>query len=543
MRHLPFAGFIIFILTGCGMQKTNCDLILHTGVIYTVDSSMTIAQAVAIKDGRIIAVGTDTDIRSSYASEKNVNLDGKTVYPGFIDPHCHFYGYGTTLRNADLTGTSSWDDVLQKITQHQKYTPSEWVLGRGWDQNDWKDKSYPTKERLDELFPKKPVMLTRIDGHAVIGNSVALKMAGINAESSIAGGEILELDGILTGVLIDNAADSLKRLVPDPSPAELANMLLRAQRNCFAVGLTSVGDAGLKKNVIDAIDSLHQSGDMNMRVYAMVEGETENFTHYLKTGPIKNDHLNVRSVKVYADGALGSRGALLLEPYSDDPTNTGLLLNTEEFLRGMYKVAFENGYQVCTHCIGDSAVRKVVSLYSEILTPKNDLRWRIEHAQVVHPEDQERMKGLSIVPSVQGTHATSDMYWAEQRLGPERVKYAYAYKDLLNVNGWIPNGSDFPIENINPLYGFYAAVARKDHKGFPDGGFQPKNALSKEEALKAMTIWAAKAQFEEAEKGSIEVGKFADMVVLDTDIMKCNIEQAWKAKVLTTYSGGSVMFD
>jgi len=306
------------------------------------------------------------------------------------------------------------------------------VLGRGWDQNDWEDHSYPTKESLDELFPQKPVMLTRIDGHAVIGNSVALKLAGINLETSISGGEILTEDGVLTGVLIDNAADSLKKTVPEPSESEIASMLLQAQSNCFKVGLTSVGDAGLKRNVIDLIDSLHVSGDLKMRVYAMIEGEEANFNHYLETGPIKTDHLNIRSVKLYADGALGSRGALLLEPYSDEPENQGLLLNSEEKLSHFYKLAFENGFQVCTHCIGDSATKKVVGLYSEFLTPKNDLRWRIEHAQVVHPEDQKRMKKLAVVPSIQATHATSDMYWAEERLGSDRIKYAYAYKDLLS---------------------------------------------------------------------------------------------------------------
>jgi hypothetical protein len=279
-----------------------------------------------------------------------------------------------------------------------------------------------------------------------------------------------------------------------------------------------------------------------MRIYAMIEGELENFQHFLQRGPIKTSLLNVRSVKVYADGALGSRGALLLQPYEDEPENSGLLLNTEEFLSDIYQQAYDNGFQVCTHCIGDSASRTVINLYAKYLDQGNDLRWRIEHAQVVHPQDQANLKRYSIIPSVQSTHATSDMYWADKRLGSERIGYAYAYQDLLQTNGWIPNGSDFPIEDINPLFGFYAAVARKDHSGFPESGFQIENALTREQALRAMTIWAAKAQFEENEKGSIEVGKLADLVVLDRDIMKCDLSETRKARVLTTYSSGNKVF-
>ena len=524
-------------------DKTTVDTILHNGSIQTVDDSMTVVQAMAIHDGNVVALGSNENVLSSYSSSGLIDLEGKNVLPGLIDPHCHFYGYGMSLRNADLRGTSSWEEVLEVVQKHQKANPTGWVLGRGWDQNDWEKKDYPTNEKLDALFPDQPVALTRIDGHAVIANSAALKVAGFNSETLIDGGEVVLEGGELTGVLIDNAVDSLKRLIPEPTSEEQKTEILKAQENCFTVGLTSVGDAGLKWQTIKLIDSIQQTGDLKMRVYAMIESATEDLDTILPDGPLLTDRLSVRSVKIYADGALGSRGALLLEDYTDRPGHKGLLLHPENELSSIMELAHEHGFQVCSHGIGDGAVRTILNLYQHFLNGKNDLRWRIEHSQIVHPDDQKTMAELNVVPSVQPTHATSDMYWAEERLGPDRIKYAYAYKDLLKLNGWIPNGSDFPIESINPIFGFYAAIARQDQNGWPEDGFQIENALSREGALRAMTIWAAKAQFQEAEIGSLEVGKRADLVLVDRDILEDNQADLFKTKVLLTMVNGEVVYE
>lgn len=524
-------------------DKTAVDTIIHNGLIQTVDDSLSVVQAIAILDGNVVGLGSNEEVMAAFSTSNMIDLEGKNALPGLIDPHCHFYGYGMSLRNADLRGTSNWDEVLEIVKEHQKTTPTGWVLGRGWDQNDWDVKEYPTNEKLNELFPDQPVVLTRIDGHAVIANATALNAAGFTNEPLIDGGEVILKDGELTGVLVDNAVDSLKRLIPEPTNEEQKAGMLKAQKNCFEVGLTSVGDAGLKWQTILLIDSIQQSQELKMRMYAMIESATEDLDTILPKGPLLTERLSVRSVKIYADGALGSRGALLLEDYTDRPGHKGMLLHPENELSSIMELAHEHGFQVCSHGIGDGAVRTILDLYEPFLTGQNDLRWRIEHSQIVHPQDQKRMAELSVVPSVQPTHATSDMYWAEERLGPDRIKYAYAFNDLLQLNGWIPNGSDFPIESINPMFGFYAAVARKDQKGWPENGFQMENALTGEDALRAMTIWAAKAQFQEGEIGSLEVGKRADLVVVDRDILKDDQADLFKTSVLLTMVNGEVVFD
>ncbi len=523
-------------------DRSIVDTILFNGAIQTVDDSMTVVQAIAIHNGSIAEVGTTEDILAAYKATETIDLKGKNVYPGFIDPHCHFYGYGLTLRNADLSATSNWDEVLTIIKDHQTASPSYWVLGRGWDQNDWDIKEYPINEKLNQLFPDRPAVLTRIDGHAVIANSVALQIAGFSTSTAIEGGELIKANGQLTGVLIDNAVDSLRSMIPEPTEEEQANSLLKAQENCFAVGLTTVGDAGLKWKTIGMIKRLQEKGDLKMRVYAMIESATEDLDTILPSGPLLTDLLSVRSVKIYADGALGSRGALLLEEYTDRPGHQGLLLHPEENLNTIIEQAHQHGFQVCTHGIGDGAVRTILRLYAPYLKGKNDLRWRIEHSQIVHPDDQKVMARLNVIPSVQTTHATSDMYWAEERLGSARIKYAYAYNDLLNLNGWIPNGSDFPIEHINPMFGFYAAVTRQDQKGWPEKGFQMENALSKEDALRAMTIWAARSQFQENELGSLEPGKKADLVILDRNIIESKSNDLYNTEVLATMINGEFVY-
>jgi predicted amidohydrolase YtcJ len=541
--------FRIFVLISM-IQLTACtpmekaDLIIKNANIYTVDQNFSKAEAIAIKDGKILAIGTSDAITSKYEASQVYDLDGKPVYPGFIDAHCHFLGYGVgLLRRADLVGTTSFEDVIEKVkAHHEKFPEAFWIEGRGWDQNDWEVKEFPTKAKLDEAFPDNPVYLTRIDGHAALVNSKALELAGIDASTKIDGGDVILKDGQPTGVLIDNAMELVSAIIPEPSDEAVAAALKAAEKNCFEVGLTGVHDAGLPKREVKIIDSLQKAGELSMPMYVMLSPSKENLETYVENGPYKTDRLNVRSIKLYADGALGSRGAKMIEDYSDDHGNSGLILTPPDTIRMICRKAIENGYQINTHAIGDSANRLMLELYGEHLKGQNDKRWRIEHVQIISPEDFKKFNQYSIVPSAQPTHATSDMYWAEDRVGHERIKGGYAYKDLLAQTGWIPLGTDFPIEHINPMYTFYAAVERKDQKGWPEDGFNPENALSREETLKGMTIWAAMAAFEENEKGSLEPGKYADFVVLEKDIMEIPGNELYDVKVLKTFLRGEEVF-
>jgi predicted amidohydrolase YtcJ len=552
--------FLIFsiVLFSC-TQKQQVDLIVHHAVVYTVDSSFSTVESFAVKDGKFIAVGKNEDILNHFEAKEMIDAKGQAVYPGFIDSHCHFYGYGKGLQELDLTGTKSFEEVVEKVKEYSKTNTNEWIIGRGWDQNDWDVKEFPSRKKLDSLFPSIPVFLKRIDGHAALANAEALKRGNIKKWIRIEGGTIVTNPDIkykditnipfesLTGVLIDNAVDLVETIIPKPNKENIFKSLLLAQKNCFEVGLTTVDDAGLEKNSVDAIDELHKTGELKMRIYAMLTDNKENFDYYLNKGIYKTERLNVRSFKCYADGALGSRGACLIHHYSDKTNERGFLLRTPAYYDSIATQLAEKGFQMNTHCIGDSAARLISNIYLNHLISNStaspaplSYRWRIEHAQVVAKNDFKFYSG--IIPSVQPTHATSDMYWAKDRLGEERIKYAYAYNDLLNACGVIALGTDFPVENINPFYTFYAAVARKDLKGFPNGGFQSENALSRENTLKGMTIWGAYANFEEKEKGSIEADKFADFILVDTDIMKCAIEKVPASKVVATFVNGEKVY-
>jgi predicted amidohydrolase YtcJ len=541
-KIIPFLSLlsILFLMSNCTSNKA--DLIVYNAKVYTVDDNFSMAEAFAIGDGRILAVGKNLEIMDKFEAKKEIDLLGHYVYPGLIDAHCHFFSYGLDLQTADLTGTKSFSQILEILQEHSRKFPAEWIIGRGWDQNDWEIKEFPSNEKLDELFPGKPVLITRIDGHAALASSEALQRAGLNPGMEVTGGTIFARNGKLTGLLVDNAIGLVSKIIPEPSLEEKSAGLLKAQENCFAVGLTGVHDAGLDYEDLRLIDSLQKAGLLKMRIYGMLEPGRKNFEEYMYKGIYKTDHLNVRSLKLYADGALGSRGALLLEPYTDDPGNYGLLTTDPDNLINNCIEAYQFGYQVNTHCIGDSANRLILKIYSDILKGENDKRWRIEHAQVVHPDDFIQFRKYNIIPSVQPTHATSDMYWADERLGEKRLPGAYAFKKLLEQNGWIPNGSDFPVESINPVYGFYAAVSRKDFEGYPEGGFMPEQRLTREEALRAMTIWAAKAAFEEIEKGSIEPGKFADFIVTYSDLMNIPEQEIPHVKIRLTFSGGEQVY-
>lgn len=530
------------ILAACSGKK-KVDAIYHHGTVYTVDSTFSVAEAFAVKDGRIVAVGSNPELLTSYEANETVDLQGKPVYPGFIDAHCHFYYYGLNIQQANLIGTMSFREVANKLVEHAKTQKEGWLEGRGWDQNDWEVKEFPDRTSLDSLFPDRPVVIKRVDGHAVLANGKALELAGITVDTKVSGGAIGTAKGKTTGILVDNAMELVYKVMPKTNVQLATQALITAQQNCFAAGLTTVDDAGLEKETVQLIDSLQQRKELKMRIYAMLTPSKENKDHFFAKGPLRTERLSACSFKVYADGALGSRGACLLAPYSDRPKEQGFLLHSIGYFDSLAAALYKYGFQMNTHCIGDSSNRHILNLYGAVLKGKNDKRWRIEHAQVVNKADFTKFKQFDIIPSVQPTHATSDMYWVKDRLGEERVKGAYAYQQLCEDAGLVANGSDFPVEDINPLYGFYAAVVRKDQKGFPANRFQPESKLSREQALRGMTIWAAYSNFEEKQKGSIEVGKVADFVILDDDLLKASDNNLFKIKVLKTYLSGEKVYD
>ncbi len=530
---------MLSLIISCANKK-NVDGIVTNAKVYTVNDTFNTIESFAFSDGKIVATGTSKEILDKFSSSEILNMKGKTVVPGLIDAHCHFYGLGLQQQRVDLTGTKSFDEVVQRVVAFQKENKLSFVTGRGWDQNDWEVKEFPTKKKLDVLFPSTPVIIRRIDGHALLANQAAIDLSGVTTTTPISGGEMLLKDGKLTGVFIDNPMELIEAIVPTPSKETKIKALKAAEKINFANGLTTIDDAGLSKETIELIDSLQQSGALKIRIYAMVSVSDENIDHFTKKGIIKTDRLNVRSFKIYADGALGSRGAALKKPYHDKHNHYGAMVTPINKLEEYAQKIAKSSYQMNSHAIGDSANYVMLKTYSDALKGKKNKRWRIEHAQVTDPSDFDYFK--NILPSVQPTHATSDMYWAEDRLGEERVKNAYAYKELLKRYGKIALGTDYPIEQVNPMLTFYAAVARKDLNNFPKDGFQMENALSRVETLKGMTIWAAYANFEEEEKGSIEVGKLADFTILDTDIMQIDEAEIPKTKVLATYINGEKVY-
>ena len=536
MKYLGSLLLIVFLVS-C-QKKQKVDTIVINANVYTVNDNFDKVESFAIKDGKFVDVGNSLDIQNTFEADTIIDAQGQTIIPGLIDAHCHFYGLGLDQKSVNLVGTKNFDEVVQRIIDFQNENNLKYIKGFGWDQNDWEEKEFPNNKLLNALFPDTPISLSRIDGHAVLCNQAALDLGSVTTESKIEGGEVVVKNGELTGILVDNAENLVMNFWPKISRDDTVEALLTAQKICTDLGLTTVDDAGLNREAIEIIDSLQQTGDLKIRVYAMVSASKGNLDYYLNKGIIKTDRLNVRSFKFYADGALGSRGALLKKPYSDSPNTFGLPVTSLEDLESNAKRIASSEYQMNTHAIGDSANHIVLQTYKKVLQGKPDRRWRIEHAQVVSPEDFQYFD--DIIPSVQPTHATSDMYWAEDRIGPERIKGAYAFKDLLEVNGTVALGTDFPVEHVSPFYTFYAAVARKDLEGYPDLGYQIENALTREEALKGMTIWAAYSNFEEYEKGSIEAGKFADFIILNEDIMEAKEVDLPYIEVINTFINGEV---
>ena len=533
--------FFLLIGTAVKSQKKVADLLVYNAKIYTVDEQFSVKEAMVVTDGKIIATGPSAQLKNEFVAKATLDANDKFIYPGFIDAHAHFLRYGLDLQIVDLTATKSWEEVLDRLKTYANTHKEGWLLGRGWDQNDWSTKQFPNSQKLDELFPDRPVLLTRVDGHAAISNGKAMK--GIKPGVTLTGGEVETRDGKLTGIFIDNAIGLVSSRVPDETRQQKRAALLNAQAKCFAVGLTTIDDCGLQYEDVEMIEALQKSNQLKMRLYVMLSDRGNNYDAIFKRGMIKTDRLNVRSFKVYVDGALGSRGACLIEPYHDKPESHGFLLSKIAHFDEVAETIYKHGFQMCTHAIGDSGNRVMLNTYAKYLKGKNDLRWRIEHAQVVNAKDFSLFGDNSIVPSVQPTHATSDMYWAGDRLGKERVKGAYAYKQLLEQNGWIPLGTDFPVEDISPFKTFYAAAIRKDANGWPEAGYQMENALTRQETIRGMTIWAAKANFEEQEKGSLEKGKFADFIILDGDLMQMDAGKILQTQVLKTFVNGEMVYE
>ena len=523
MRWLPI-GLLACLLSACTAMPERVDTIFHNGRIYTVDSAFSVVEALAVQGDTIAAVGSSQELLNAYSADTTIDLEGRPVYPGFIDAHCHFYWHGQQLKQVDLSGADSFEAILQRL--HNADTSGaeeEWLRGKGWDQHEWANPTMPDRQKLDSLFPDRPVFLTRIDGHAALVNEAAMQKAGIDHQTQVEGGVIeQDANGRLTGLLLDEAVELVRQQLPEPDSADRHQALMAAQQDCLEKGLTTVSDAALDKPWVEAIRQAQKA--------------------YIKDGVEKGPYLHLGAIKLFADGALGSRGACLLEPYADDPGNHGFLRHDTAFFHKWADIAHEQGYQLNTHAIGDSAVRTMLTIYSQYLKPGNDKRWRIEHAQVVHPDDQLLFGQYDIIPSVQPSHAIADKGWAKDRLGAERLPRAYAYQELLAENGRLALGSDFPIAPVGPLWQFYTAVNRKDEDGNPAGGFLPENALTRQQALKGLTIWAAYANCEEDQKGSLEPGKFADFVVLDQDIIEVPIEEVLEAEVRRTVIGGDEVY-
>jgi predicted amidohydrolase YtcJ len=536
-RLFIYIIIILFSLTSC---QNKVDLIVHNATVYTMGETRGIASAFVVNNGKFIDVGGE-ELLNRYEAKKTLDLQELAVFPGFIDSHCHFLSLGLSLQQADLVGTKSFEEVLTRIQQFSNQSKATVLMGRGWDQNDWENKKLPTKEKLDQLFPDIPVVLKRIDGHAMLVNQKALEMAGINEDTFVEGGTIIKEKGKLTGVLVDAPMRLITEVLPQPTVEEKIKALKDAEEIAFANGLTTVSVAGMDREDITLIDSLQKSGQLTIRVYAMVSNTKGNLEYYLSKGPIKTEKLNVRSFKVYADGALGSRGAALKSSYSDLEGHNGEFITSIDSLEKLAYKLSTTPFQMNAHAIGDAANHAVLNAYRKALSLVDDPRWRIEHAQIIDTVDIS-LFNRKIIPSVQPTHATSDMYWAEERLGKDRLYGAYANQALLERSGRIALGTDFPVEEVNPFMTFYAAVFRQDANQYPEEGYLKENKLSRTDAMRGMTIWGAYANFEENEKGSIEPGKVADFVILDRDIMKVSDKRVLKARVVATLVDGNIVY-
>jgi predicted amidohydrolase YtcJ len=553
MRLSVFAAALAApALLAAQVRPDPADLIVTNARVYTVDDARPLVEAFAVKGGKVVFTGSKAEANVfKGASTKVVDAAGRTVIPGMVDAHGHFAGLAQTLRAVDLTGTKSLAEVVQRVAAKAKTLPKgSWVIGRGWDQNAWGDTRFPTHESLTAAVPDHPVLLTRVDGHANFANAMAMQLAGVTkATPDPSGGKIQrDASGNPTGVFIDNAQGIVGSKVPELTRDEMRSALKDAIGLMHSLGLVGVHDAGATRANIDLFEDMAQKGDLNLRLYVMIGDNAEALKHYFAMGPrsaLYNNQVWVRAVKLYADGAMGSRGAALLEPYSDDPNNTGLLVSAPAHIQDVAEQGLANGFQINTHAIGDRGNRVVLDAYEKALAkvPAANHRFRVEHAQILHYDDIPRFAQLGVIPSMQASHQTSDMYWIGKRLGPTRLYGAYAWQSLLQTGVIVPNGSDFPVEQVNPLISFHSAISRQDARDYPAAGWFPEQKMSREDALRSMTIWPAYAGFQEPIMGSITPGKLADFVILDQDIMRVPSELVMKTRVVATYVGGRAVYE
>lgn len=554
IRRVAFALLLVSLGLAAPLpaQQSPADLVVLNGRIYTADGARPVVDAMAIRAGRVVFVGDRAGARALVGpSTRTLDLAGRTVIPGMTDAHAHVAGLGAALRNVDLVGTSSYEQVIARVVERARTIPKgEWVVGRGWDQNDWGDTRFPTHDALSRAVPEHPVYLERVDGHAGLANAMAMQRAGVTRDAKDPSGGSIERDaqGDPAGVFVDNAQGLVERAIPAATREQTKQAIRAAIAEMHRWGLTGVHDAGASPRVLELYEELGREKALDIRLYAMISDNAAAIDAWFKRGPQNGLHdgmLWVRSIKLYQDGALGSRGAALLEPYSDDAKTTGLLVSAPAHILDVATRALKAGFQVNSHAIGDRGNRLVLDSYAAALkaSPTADHRFRIEHAQILHYDDIPRFAELGVIPSMQASHQTSDMYWAGSRLGETRLRGAYAWHSLIESGVIIPNGSDFPVEHVNPLISFKASVSRQDARGWPAGGWYPEQRMARDEALKSMSLWAAYAAFQEKELGSLAAGKWADFVVLDQDIMRVPEAVLLDTRVLSTWVGGRAVYE
>ncbi len=535
-----------------GAQEMEpADLIVTNARIYTADQTRPTATAMAIRDGRILFVGSERGVMTfAGSSTQRLDLGGKTVIPGMVDAHVHLVNLGQTLRRVNLVGTTSYEEIIERVAERARSAePGEWIMGRGWDQNDWADMRFPTHEALSHAVPNNPVYLTRVDGHAAFINAKVMELAGISSATRDPDGGrfIRDNEGNPTGVLIDHAKDLVSGLIPATTDDEIRAATLAAISEANRWGLTGVHDAGVGERTIGIYEDLAREGNYNLRNYVMIRADEATLDRFMQRGTqdaLFDGHIWLHSVKITIDGALGSRGAALLEDYSDEPGNKGLITADLDMTRRVAVKALRSGFQLNVHAIGDRANRIALDIFEDALAevPVADHRFRVEHAQILNYQDIPRFAELGVIPSMQGSHQTSDMYWVPARIGWSRAQGTYAWRSLLNTGVVIPNGSDLPVEQTNPLISFKAFVTRQDANGFPQGGWLPAERATRQEALLSMTLWPAYAAFMEDVSGSLTAGKYADFVVLDQDIMTMDANRILDTNVEMTVLGGEIVY-